>query len=238
MNQFTFSRVIGLSIGVSATLGTVLVGGCSGGGTLPGESTVSTPSVGQSEEALRARRCDGRRDRQCAEGQYCNGSKEGLCPGKRQAGVCATEPQICPDIFKPVCGCDGNTYPNSCNAAAAGVAVEHEGQCAKQQTCGGIAGIPCPGGGKCVDDPSDDCDPANGGADCGGICACVERVLCIRGDHFDADPSVCACVPDVTPPPSTCGTKTCPAGQTCCNASCGTCAPPGVACSQIACTTN
>ena len=38
------------------------------------------------------------------------------------------------------------------------------------QKCGGFAGLPCPGGMKCVDDPSDDCNPAAGGADCGGVC--------------------------------------------------------------------
>jgi len=37
--------------------------------------------------------------------------------------------------------------------------------------CGGIAGIQCPTGYGCVDDPSDDCDPESGGADCAGICA-------------------------------------------------------------------
>ena len=36
--------------------------------------------------------------------------------------------------------------------------------------CGGIAGITCPRGLRCVDDPRDSCDPKNGGADCGGIC--------------------------------------------------------------------
>ena len=36
--------------------------------------------------------------------------------------------------------------------------------------CGGIAGIPCPAGATCIDDPRDSCDPAMGGADCGGIC--------------------------------------------------------------------
>jgi hypothetical protein len=39
-----------------------------------------------------------------------------------------------------------------------------------KQMCGGIAGFPCPEGKKCVDDPSDNCDPARGGADCAGIC--------------------------------------------------------------------
>jgi hypothetical protein len=39
------------------------------------------------------------------------------------------------------------------------------------QFCGGIAGIPCHEAGEvCIDDPTDDCDPKNGGADCGGIC--------------------------------------------------------------------
>lgn len=39
-----------------------------------------------------------------------------------------------------------------------------------KQMCGGIAGFPCPSGMKCVDDPSDNCDPTKGGADCPGIC--------------------------------------------------------------------
>lgn len=39
-----------------------------------------------------------------------------------------------------------------------------------KQMCGGIAGFPCPAGKTCVDDPSDNCDPARGGADCSGIC--------------------------------------------------------------------
>jgi hypothetical protein len=36
--------------------------------------------------------------------------------------------------------------------------------------CGGIAGLPCAEGTTCVDDPSDACDPAQGGADCMGVC--------------------------------------------------------------------
>lgn len=39
-----------------------------------------------------------------------------------------------------------------------------------KQMCGGIAGFRCPEGMKCVDDPTDDCDPNKGGADCAGIC--------------------------------------------------------------------
>lgn len=36
--------------------------------------------------------------------------------------------------------------------------------------CGGIAGLICPDSLICIDDPSDNCDPKNGGADCIGIC--------------------------------------------------------------------
>jgi hypothetical protein len=47
--------------------------------------------------------------------------------------------------------------------------------CAKKgeppgQACGGITAAQCPEGKKCVDDPSDTCDPNKGGADCPGIC--------------------------------------------------------------------
>jgi hypothetical protein len=90
---------------------------------------------------------------------------------------------------------------NSCNAAAAGTDVSHDGACRPQgPSCGGIAGIPCPGGGICVDDPTDDCDPQNGGADCGGICQCVQRALWVIGSHFDPSPFVCACVPTARTP--------------------------------------
>lgn len=43
------------------------------------------------------------------------------------------------------------------------------GKC--HQHCGGFAGFMCDDPNEeCVDDPTDSCDPLNGGADCGGIC--------------------------------------------------------------------
>lgn len=123
--------------------------------------------------------------------------------------------------------------------------------------CGGIAGFPCPGSGACVDDPRDDCDPTQGGADCGGICECQALGLCVEGSRWDSSPLVCGCVPDEDPCDRVrcragtqcvvqdgsascigggeCGETTCGAGQVCCNASCGICTPPGHACIQIAC---
>ena len=60
--------------------------------------------------------------------------------------------------------------------------------------CGGIAGFACPGTGTCIDDPSDDCSPSKGGADCSGICQCTTKTTCPAGSTFDSSPKVCACV--------------------------------------------
>jgi hypothetical protein len=79
--------------------------------------------------------------------------------------------------------------------------------------CGGFGNIQCPGAGTCVDDPSDGCDPENGGADCGGVCECNILALCIEGFEFDASPEVCACVeaPELDP----CAVVRCEAGFQC-----------------------
>jgi hypothetical protein len=47
-----------------------------------------------------------------------------------------------------------------------------------RQRCGGIQGLVCPEGYTCIDDPRDGCDPAGGGADCGGICRRARRTRC------------------------------------------------------------
>ncbi|MGC4065109.1 MAG: hypothetical protein QM784_10780 [Polyangiaceae bacterium] len=58
-------------------------------------------------------------------------------------------------------------------------------RCPGLTACGGIAGLPCPAGFTCVDDPRDDCSPCRGGADCGGICVettcqCNPKLICTQ----------------------------------------------------------
>jgi MYXO-CTERM domain-containing protein len=36
---------------------------------------------------------------------------------------------VCPDVYAAVCGKDGETYDNACDAAAAGVEIRREGPC-------------------------------------------------------------------------------------------------------------
>lgn len=64
----------------------------------------------------------------CEEGEYCDFGA-GQCLVSDAAGLCRARPQLCAEIFAPVCGCDGKTYENACVATIAGAQIDHDGSC-------------------------------------------------------------------------------------------------------------
>ena len=64
----------------------------------------------------------------CPEGTYCDFFRN--CGADDSGGTCVPRgPGLCDDIFMPVCGCDGRSHDNACEAASAGVSIAHEGMC-------------------------------------------------------------------------------------------------------------
>lgn len=93
------------------------------------------PFATASEFYLRVKRTEGKacgaRTRvECGAGQFCNWRAADICGAADASGTCAYRPELCTDLYEPVCGCDGNTYPNACNANAAGTSVSKSGACA------------------------------------------------------------------------------------------------------------
>ena len=63
----------------------------------------------------------------CKDGEYC--SKEvGKCESE---GVCLKKSEVCTMDYRPVCGCDGNTYPNRCAASSKGIPLKTSEECVK-----------------------------------------------------------------------------------------------------------
>jgi Kazal-type serine protease inhibitor domain len=83
---------------------------------------------------LSAGGCSCQYNSQCGSGQFCNFNPGGAangsnCLASSPIGECTPMPTSCSPLEEPVCGCDGNTYPNGCVASMQGVNVAIAGAC-------------------------------------------------------------------------------------------------------------
>ncbi len=133
----------------------------------PGHLTCGFDPTNDSLDCLSSKNCDGMiqcdDNSCCPDGSYC-ARKEGDCQG---VGICNEKPTGCTEIWDPVCGCDGLTYGNACEAAAAGVSILHKEACHPPEEC--LSNDDCPDGYYC----------AKAAGNCDEVGSCKERpVVC------------------------------------------------------------
>jgi Kazal-type serine protease inhibitor domain len=74
--------------------------------------------------------CGGAEKITCNSALFCR-LPAGQCAAADAAGTCEKAPGFCMRVSRPVCGCNGKTYVNECEARHAKVAVDYSGRCKK-----------------------------------------------------------------------------------------------------------
>ncbi len=117
----------------------------------------------------------------CNPTEYCRYAPDAMCGAADQLGTCETRPQACTAQYEPVCGCDGVTHSNACEAASAGTSVYAVGPCAgscsNDSECS--AGETCVSG-TCEGTPTPTCNTDD---QCGLGKACIDGKCATLGQN-------------------------------------------------------
>lgn len=99
---------------------------------------------------------------ECGDSDFCS-MAVGVCTSSNAVGFCKPQPESCPAVAALVCGCDGKTYTNTCEASRARQSVASQGACSV--SCGGTSKAKCPSGTYCKYD-----DGVCGATTATGVC--------------------------------------------------------------------
>jgi Kazal-type serine protease inhibitor-like protein len=118
----------------------------------------------------------------CGAQQFCQ-LPYGQCSSTQ--GSCTSIPDSCIFDYDPVCGCDGHTYFNLCDAQQSQMSIRYLGECSPPvETCGGPAGTQCSSSkfceapfGECSSDVEGTCRTVPSPSscfnlDCQQVCGC------------------------------------------------------------------
>src|ERR1700748_3503741 len=78
----------------------------------------AAPTIANLDEA-----CGGPDKITCHSALFCH-LPDGACRAPDAAGTWAKAPDFCSGVSRPVCGCNGKTYQNECEARHAKVAID------------------------------------------------------------------------------------------------------------------